>query len=96
MKEQDMLPIKGSLVLSPLLTQEQNTEKFNEWLLQTYKKYIPQPGDVFEWCDEEFICLTSSSTVGTVRQEGDSITQKFYWNFDSEPQIFKRKIKDGN
>jgi len=40
MKEEDMLKIKvvvGSLIVSPLLTQEENTKKFNQWLLETYE-----------------------------------------------------------
>ena len=39
MKE-DMLKIKvvvGSLIVSPLLTQEENIKKFNEWILETYE-----------------------------------------------------------
>ena len=42
MEDKDLyvLPIKvivGSLVLSPLLTQKQNLEKFKQWLLETYE-----------------------------------------------------------
>ena len=42
MEDKDLyvLPVKvivGSLVLSPLLTQEENIEKFNQWLLETYE-----------------------------------------------------------
>jgi len=35
-----MLPIKvivGSLIVSPLLTKEENLEKFNEWIKETYE-----------------------------------------------------------
>jgi len=56
--------------------------------------YIPQSGDLFEWCDEKFWCISSGSFSGVVNPVGETFYQRgFIWNYGGEKPIF---IKKGN
>lgn len=57
-------------------------------------KYIPTKGDVFKWCNEEYICIESGSHSGVVNPIGESFYQRgFIWNYENEPQEFIRKLE---
>ena len=57
--------------------------------------YIPQKGDMFEWCDEKYWCIESGSYSGVVNPVGETYYQRgFIWNYKNEKQIFIRKATD--
>jgi hypothetical protein len=56
-------------------------------------KYIPKKGDVFKWCDEEYICIESKDFSGVVNLKGENYYERgFIWNYGNEPQIFIREV----
>lgn len=57
------------------------------------ENYIPKKGDVFEWCDEEFICVESTNFSGVVNPKGEAYYQRgFIWNYGNEPQKYIRTL----
>lgn len=36
------------------------------------ENYIPQQGDIFEWCEEEYICIESGSYSGIVNPKEET------------------------
>lgn len=57
--------------------------------------YIPEPGDMFMWCDEAYWCLESNSFSGRVIPIGETYyKQGFVWNYQGEKQIFIRKATE--
>lgn len=57
--------------------------------------YIPEPGDMFMWCDEKYWCIESNSFSGRVVNVGDTnIENGFIWDFGGEKQIFIRKATE--
>jgi len=57
--------------------------------------YIPQKGDLFEWCDEKYWCIESGNYSGVVNQVGETFYQRgFIWNYGGEKPIFIRKATE--
>lgn len=58
----------------------------------TEPKYIPKPGDIFEWCDEQYICIESYSSCGVVNTIGETYyIRGFMWDYQDEIPKFIRK-----
>ena len=54
--------------------------------------YTPEVGDVFEWCDEHYICITSGNHSGIVISVGDNYCiSNFTWNMHDAKSTFIRK-----
>ena len=81
---------------------ETSNQKYIDWLESVImqdrisdiadEKYIPQSGDLFKWCDEEYWCVSSDFFSGTVNPVGESCyVNSFIWNYANEDQIFIRK-----
>jgi len=63
--------------------------------LDNMEKYIPKPADVFKWCDEEYICIESTSLYGLVNPVGETYyLRSFMWNYENEPQVFMRELTE--
>ena len=63
--------------------------------IENKEKYIPQVGDLFEWCDEQYWCIESSSFSGVVRNIGETTNIRgFIWNYGGEMQKFIRKATE--
>jgi len=57
--------------------------------------YIPQKGDLFEWCDELYWCIESGKYSGVVNPVGETYYQRgFIWNYGNEKPIFVRKATE--
>ena len=57
--------------------------------------YIPEKGDLFEWCDEKYWCIESSSFSGVVNPVGETFYQRgFIWDYGNEKPIFIRKATE--
>jgi len=57
--------------------------------------YIPQKGDLFEWCDEKYWCIESGNYSGVVNPVGETFYQRgFIWNYGNEKPIFIRKATE--
>jgi hypothetical protein len=54
--------------------------------------YIPQIGDLFEWCDEQYYCIESGSFSGVVNPVGETFyIRGFIWNYhDEKPKFIKK------
>lgn len=56
------------------------------------EKYIPQKGDLFEWCDEQYWCIESTQYSGVVNPVGETYYLRgFIWNYSNEQAKFIRK-----
>lgn len=54
--------------------------------------YIPEKGDLFEWCDERYWCIESGAFSGVVCPVGGTYCLRgFIWNFGELKQTFIRK-----
>jgi len=54
--------------------------------------YIPQSGDLFKWCDEDYWCISSGRYSGVVNPVGETYYQRgFIWNYGGEIPVFIRK-----
>jgi hypothetical protein len=59
------------------------------------KNYIPEKGDLFEWCDEKYWCIQSGEYSGVVNPVGETYYQRgFIWNYGNEKPIFIRKATE--
>lgn len=59
------------------------------------ENYIPTKGDVFKWCDEEYICIESNSHSGLVNPIGETYyIRNFLWSYENEPQEFIRRLTE--
>ena len=59
------------------------------------RSYIPQKGDLFEWCDEKYWCIESGNYSGVVNPVGETFYQRgFIWNYGNENPIFVRKATE--
>lgn len=57
--------------------------------------YIPQKGDLFEWCDEKYWCIEAGNYSGVVNPVGETFYQRgFVWNYGGEKPIFVRKATE--
>ena len=57
--------------------------------------YIPQRGDLFEWCDEQYWCIETSSYSGVVNPVGETYyIRGFIWNYGGENPKFIRKATE--
>ena len=57
--------------------------------------YTPEVGDVFEWCDEHYICQSSNKMSGVVYYlDATLASNNFYWNYADETCRFIRKATD--
>lgn len=55
--------------------------------------YIPKKGDIFKWCEEEYICIESTDFSGVVNPKGESYYLRgFIWNYGNELQEFVREL----
>lgn len=62
-----------------------------------FMNYIPKRGDIFKWCDEQYLCLDSSSYSGTVcymDAENPYTIRHFVWCYGREDQEFVRTASD--
>ena len=56
--------------------------------------YTPQKGDVFKWCDEEYICIESREYSGVVNPTGENYyIRNFIWNYGGEFPEFMHKLE---
>lgn len=56
-------------------------------------EYIPKVGHIFQWCDEEYLCIKTDKHSGDVIPVGDSChVNNFYWNYGGEKPKFIREI----
>lgn len=70
-------------------------EMYNEKNLDETSTYIPQKGDVFQWCEEEYFCLESNSLTGVVNPVGQNYYLRgFMWFYEGEKSIFIRKMTE--
>jgi hypothetical protein len=58
------------------------------------ENYIPQTGDVIEWCDELYYVIKGGNNYGSVIPIGDAQKIKFYWTLHGESSKFVRKMTD--
>jgi hypothetical protein len=59
------------------------------------EEYIPQPGDLFKWCAEEYWCIETGSHKGVVNPvEETYYTRGFIWNYGGEKPKFIRKATE--
>lgn len=74
---------------------EEQLEKTKSIANNEVDKYIPERGDVFEWCDEKYFCIESTSFSGVVNLFGETFYQRgFIWNYGGEKPIFIRKATE--
>lgn len=63
--------------------------------MTTDEKYIPQVGDLFEWCDEDYWCIETGSYYGVANPVGETYyIRNFIWMYGGESPVFKRKATD--
>jgi hypothetical protein len=63
--------------------------------MDNLNNYIPQVGDLFEWCDEQYWCIESGKYSGVVNLVGETFYQRgFYWNYGGESPKFIRKATE--
>lgn len=57
------------------------------------KNYIPQRGDVFSWCEEEYTCIESGEISGVVNPRGTTYyVRNFMWTIGEDSPEFLRKL----
>ena len=87
---------QGSVfTLKTLIQMDNSIEKQNHPPYLCGNSYIPQKGDLFEWCDEKYWCIESGNFSGVVNPIGETFYQRgFIWNYGGEKPIFVRKATE--